>query len=104
VGALQHGQAQRFHFERGELAQEGFVLNWRGELFAFANACPHWSVDLDFGSGEFYDAELDRIVCRTHGALFLPQSGFCEWGPCAGRSLERFDLARDGDDAVVTIA
>ena len=49
------------------------------------------------------EAELDRIVCRNHGALFHPQTGFCEWGPCTGHSLERFELSTDGDDALVQV-
>ena len=103
VTALAHGQSTRFAFKRSQLVEEGFVLRWGDTLYAFANSCPHWSVDLDFGTGDFYDAELDRIVCRNHGALFHPQSGFCEWGPCTGHSLERFELTPDGDDVEVQI-
>ena len=72
-------------------------------LYAFANSCPHWSVDLDYGMGDFYDVSLDRIVCKNHGALFHPTSGLCEWGPCVGRSIERFELAVSGEDVVVAI-
>jgi nitrite reductase/ring-hydroxylating ferredoxin subunit len=53
-------------------------------------------VDLDYGVGDFYDGELDRIVCKNHGALFHPQTGFCEWGPCTGHSLERFEIETEG--------
>ncbi len=100
---LRPGECQRFVYERGSLTLEGFVLRHGEDLVAFANSCPHWSVDLDFGTGEFYDVALDRIVCRNHGALFHPRTGFCEWGPCTGRSLERFQLACDGEDALVTV-
>jgi nitrite reductase/ring-hydroxylating ferredoxin subunit len=100
---LTQGESLRFNFQRGKLAEEGFVLRWGDALYAFANSCPHWSVDLDYGTGEFYDVSLDRIVCRNHGALFHPQTGFCEWGPCTGRSLERFELTADADDVLVHI-
>jgi nitrite reductase/ring-hydroxylating ferredoxin subunit len=105
AGAVQlsHGQSLRFDFQRGQRSEEGFVLRWGDDLYAFANSCPHWSVDLDYGTGEFYDAELERIVCKNHGALFHPQTGFCEWGPCTGHSLERFQLTTDAADAVVEI-
>jgi nitrite reductase/ring-hydroxylating ferredoxin subunit len=103
VSRLTHGQSARFVFTRGKLAEEGFVLRWGDALYAFANSCPHWSVDLDYGTGEFYDVALDRIVCRTHGALFHPQTGFCEWGPCTGHSLERFELVLHGADADVCV-
>jgi hypothetical protein len=36
--------------------------------------------------------------------LFHPQTGFCEWGPCTGRSLERFELETAGDDVVVAVS
>jgi nitrite reductase/ring-hydroxylating ferredoxin subunit len=100
---LAHGKSQTFTFQRGKLPEEGFVLCWQGGLYAFANSCPHWSVDLDYGMGDFYDAELDRVVCKNHGALFHPQTGFCEWGPCTGHSLERFDLRSEGEDVVVEL-
>jgi nitrite reductase/ring-hydroxylating ferredoxin subunit len=100
---LKHGESQRFAFKRCKMFEEGFVLRWNEELYAFANSCPHWNVDLDYGIGDFYDVSLDRIVCKNHGALFHPQTGFCEWGPCAGHSLERFELHPEADDVLVTI-
>jgi nitrite reductase/ring-hydroxylating ferredoxin subunit len=103
VARLAHGESQRFSFKRGKLHEEGFVLRWGEALYAFANSCPHWSVDLDYGMGDFYDAELDRIICKNHGATFVPQTGFCDWGPCAGHSLERFELTPSGDDVTVEI-
>ena len=103
AATLEHGQSLRFSFRNGERSEEGFVLRWGDGLYAFANSCPHWSVDLDYGSGDFYDPELDRIVCRNHGALFHPQTGFCEWGPCSGLSLQRFALTTDGAAAVVVV-
>ncbi len=102
---LAHGKSQTFSFQRGKLPEEGFVLCWEDGLYAFANSCPHWSVDLDYGMNDFYDASLQRIVCKNHGALFHPQTGFCEWGPCTGHSLERFEIEveHEGDDVVVNV-
>jgi nitrite reductase/ring-hydroxylating ferredoxin subunit len=103
VSRLANGESLRFPFQRGKLPEEGFVLRYADALYAFANSCPHWSVDLDYGTGEFYEPELDRVVCKNHGALFHPQTGFCEWGPCTGHSLERFEITPECDDAVVQI-
>lgn len=100
---LQNGESVRFAFQRSKLPEEGFVLRWGDALCAFTNSCPHWSVDLDYGTGDFYDPELDRIVCKNHGALFHPATGLCEWGPCTGHSLERFELEATGDDVVVHV-
>jgi len=82
---------------------EGFVLRRGGKLLAFQNECPHWSVELDLGDGHFYDAALDRIYCKNHGALFLLPDGVCETGPCLGRALTSFPVHTDGEDAVVQV-
>ncbi|HXS16863.1 MAG TPA: Rieske 2Fe-2S domain-containing protein [Polyangiaceae bacterium] len=107
VNSLGEGQSQTFGFEREVRGirhrHEGFVLRHRGQLLAFHNECPHWSVELDLGDGHFYDEALDRIYCKNHGALFLLPSGLCETGPCLGRSLTSFPVRSEGDDAVVCI-
>ncbi|HEY3494683.1 MAG TPA: Rieske 2Fe-2S domain-containing protein [Polyangiaceae bacterium] len=102
--ALAAGASQVFAYERAGKLYEGFVLHHPSGFFAFANACPHWNVDLDLGFGEFYDRDEDRIFCRNHGALFLPTTGECTAGPCAGLFLEQFPVELEGQDAIVTIA
>ncbi len=104
VAELELGQARKFEFEREGQIQQGFVLRVPSGLVAYHNRCPHWGVDLDMGEGRFYSALTERIFCSSHGALFNPRTGYCEAGPCAGDSLERFGLTLDGDDAIVTIA
>lgn len=105
IAALAHGEARVFAFERESETREGFVLRYREQLFAYHNRCPHWGVDLDMGEGKFYSQLNERIFCSSHGALFSPESGYCEAGPCVGDSLERFELRAEGEDAVVvTIA
>lgn len=102
--SLAEGEARTFVYRRAGKSHEGFLLRHRLGFFAYANSCPHWSVDLDLGFGDFYDAELDRIFCRNHGALFLPETGLCSAGPCAGLYLEQFPVALDGADALVDVA
>lgn len=104
VTELGEGQARKFQFEREGQRQEGFVLRTASGFVAYHNRCPHWGVDLDMGEGRFYSALTDRIFCSSHGALFVPSTGYCDAGPCAGDSLERFELTLDGSDAVLTIA
>ncbi len=106
LAALAHGAAQKFEFERDGERREGFVLRFGTELFAYHNRCPHWGVDLDMGDGRFFSSLTNRIFCSSHGALFVPSTGYCELGPCVGSSLEAFglELDDDGDGAWVTIA
>ena len=97
------GKAQAFTWEGDARAGGGFVLHHASGFVAFRNACPHWGVDLDMGLGGFYDAALDRVFCRTHGALFVLPSGLCDVGPCVGESLEPLPLRVDGADVWVTV-
>jgi nitrite reductase/ring-hydroxylating ferredoxin subunit len=101
---LATGESKTFSFERRGTTLEGFLLHHTTGFFAYANVCPHWSVDLDLGFGDFYAEDLDRIVCKNHGALFIPQTGECSAGPCAGMFLERFEVSLEGDDAIVDVS
>lgn len=79
------------------------MLCANGKLVAFANECPHWNVDLDMGDGRFWDASTERILCRNHRALFHPETGLCEVGPCVGMSLEAFTLEVAAGGVWVTV-
>lgn len=105
VGAarLSFGASERFTFEQGGEALEGFVLRHESGVFAYLNRCPHWAVDLDLGDGRFYAEDLDRIYCKNHGALFRVPDGVCDHGPCLGRALDSFSVELDGDDVWVNL-
>jgi nitrite reductase/ring-hydroxylating ferredoxin subunit len=100
---LEEGKTQIFPVEEGKNAKDGFVIKYEGQLLAFLNECPHWSVDLDLGDEHFFDEEMRRVYCKNHGALFVLPSGECETGPCLGRSLTRYDAVVDGADVVVSV-
>jgi nitrite reductase/ring-hydroxylating ferredoxin subunit len=105
AGALRHGQTLVFSWAaaHGETDGEGFVVRYGDRVYAYRNRCPHWPIPLDIGDAVFYNAVLDRIRCRSHGATFLPETGVCDSGPCGGESLVRFGVAVEGDDAIVRI-
>ena len=76
----------------------GFAIRFQGRVNAFVNRCPHAGTELDWQPGEFFgglpptgseseDSGL-YLVCSTHGAIFLPDTGKCVAGPCRGASLE----------------
>jgi len=70
---------------------------------AYRNLCPHWSMPLDDGSGDFFDASGHLIQCKMHGARFEPDTGECIMGPCDGEYLEalRVELSADGRSATI---
>ena len=110
VGAARLGPGEARAFGEGETG--GFVLRRpsgpadggpeESGFVAYRNRCPHWGVDLDVGMGDFYDARRDRIFCRSHGALFVVDTGECDRGPCVGERLEALEVRVDGDDLLVS--
>jgi nitrite reductase/ring-hydroxylating ferredoxin subunit len=97
------GTSRVFELEhRGEVLQ-GFLLQHSAGLFAYVNRCPHWGVDLDLGDERFYAADLDRIYCKNHGALFRVPDGMCDHGPCLGRALQPFAIEVEGEDVWVSL-
>jgi nitrite reductase/ring-hydroxylating ferredoxin subunit len=99
---LTEGKTQVFSLDGATHQRNGFVIRHEGELLAFLNECPHWSIDLDMGDEDFFDPKLGRIYCKNHGALFVLPSGECETGPCLGRSLTSYSVRVEGQDVIVT--
>ena len=97
------GEARTFDLPRNGRTVQGFLIR-RGDAYhAYLNQCLHWYVPLDLGDGDFYHPAADRIVCKTHGAAYQVDTGFCDYGPCFGASLEAFPVAVQGDQALITV-
>lgn len=91
------GSGVRFTINVGGKPQPAFVIRFGGKAHAFINFCPHLGTELDWQPGEFFDFSGLYLICATHGALFMPDSGYCTAGPCKGRRLGRVPVAeRDG--------
>jgi len=100
---LKHCETRVFTYPSRYGDLQGFVIRYGEKLHAYENRCRHWPIPLDFGDGDFYYARIDRIVCKTHGAEYDPETGICDAGPCRDEVLTRFPLVVDGDDALVTV-
>ena len=75
----------------------GFAIRFKGKVFAYVNQCAHMPVELDWNEGDFFDLSQNYLVCATHGAHYLPDTGYCVMGPCRGRSLTPLEAEeRDG--------
>ena len=77
----------RFSVERHGQPQAAFAVRFNGVVRAYLNRCAHVSVELDWMEGEFFDISGLYLICATHGATYLPESGRCVRGPCDGRAL-----------------
>jgi nitrite reductase/ring-hydroxylating ferredoxin subunit len=66
-----------------------FAVHAPNGIVVYQNACPHLGVPLDWLPGRFLNQDGTRIVCATHGAEFLIDTGLCVRGPCKGDCLTR---------------
>lgn len=69
-----------------------FVVRYRGRVYGYVNRCAHVWVELDWQPGEFFDASGLYLICSSHGAVYLPDTGLCVGGPCKGRSLAKLSI------------
>jgi nitrite reductase/ring-hydroxylating ferredoxin subunit len=84
---VEEGRGLRFTVEREGEAQPAFVVRYDGKAHAYLNRCAHVPVELDWEDGKFFDYSGLYLVCSTHGAAYLPDTGHCIAGPCKGRRL-----------------
>ena len=73
------------------------VINYDGDLYAYANRCRHVALSLDWVENQFFTEDGRFLICANHGALYEPTSGECVWGPCVGASLQRVLLEVEGE-------
>jgi len=83
----ERGRGVRFSVERGGQTEPAFAVRFDGVVRAYLNRCAHVWVELDWAEGEFFDLSGLYLVCATHGAAYLPESGRCVAGPCKGKAL-----------------
>jgi len=87
-----------FSWGDGDWPVSLFLVRRGDGVFAFVNRCPHAGHELNLMPNEFLTSDGELILCRSHGARFRPDDGFCVLGPCPGASLEAFAVAVvDGD-------
>lgn len=92
-GALQNGgKGLRFPVTVGNMEQSAFVVRHNGKAYAYLNRCAHIPIELDWEEGTFFESSGLYLMCSTHGALYLPDSGYCIGGPCKGRHLHPIAL------------
>lgn len=82
--------------------QRYIVVRERQSFFVYQNRCPHMGVPLDWQPDDFVDPHSELLRCATHGALFLPDTGECVAGPCAGQYLTRVPFCVQNDHIVLT--
>ncbi len=74
-----------------------FIQKYGGVYHVFENRCPHAGTRLNLFGDRFLNLDGNALLCRTHGALFNPESGICTLGPCKKQSLRKIAFTiKDG--------
>lgn len=81
----------------------GFVVRFKGRVYAYVNQCAHVPVELDWQQGEFFTPTKDYLICATHGAHYVPNTGECVMGPCKGKQLKPMQVVEKDQKIVVDL-
>jgi nitrite reductase/ring-hydroxylating ferredoxin subunit len=69
-----------------------FLIKYDEQYYAYLNQCAHIAMEMDWQAGQFFDADGQRLICATHGAIYDPETGLCVGGPCHGAHLKSIPL------------
>jgi nitrite reductase/ring-hydroxylating ferredoxin subunit len=76
----------------------GFVVKRAGQVYAYVNRCPHAGHPLNWQPDQFLSSTKTLILCCSHGAQFMIDTGVCVVGPCMGQELTRIAVhVEDGN-------
>ncbi|RJG01406.1 Rieske (2Fe-2S) protein [Noviherbaspirillum sedimenti] len=93
----ERGRGIRFPLTAGGEDASGFVVRYDGVARGYLNRCAHVPIELDWNEGEFFDSSGLYLMCSTHGAMYLPESGRCAGGPCRGGRLRPIAVVEKDD-------
>jgi nitrite reductase/ring-hydroxylating ferredoxin subunit len=97
AGLLNAGKGMRFPVVAFGHPATGFVVRYDGKPYAYLNRCAHVPIELDWPQGDFFASSRLYLMCATHGAVYLPDTGKCAGGPCRGGGLRPIAVfERDG--------
>ena len=92
VDELAESTSRGFSVQHNAESIEGFVVQKKGEFYAYRNTCPHTGAPLDWVEHQFLDLDAALIQCAVHDARFIIEDGKCIAGPCVGDSLQKLDI------------
>ena len=75
-----------------------FVIRYDGQAHAYLNRCAHVAMELDWQPGQFFTLDKTALICASHDAQYLPDTGECISGPCPhGATLIKLNIEeKDG--------
>lgn len=78
------GQAVPFDLSYAGQTCSAFAVRYKGLPYAYLNRCTHVAMALDWQPNRIFDDSGQWLVCASHGAAYLPDTGQCAGGPCRG--------------------
>ncbi len=75
----------------------GFVIRYNSKPYGYLNRCAHVPIELDWAEGEFFESSGLYLMCSTHGAIYMPETGHCVGGPCRGGRLRPITVVEKDD-------
>ena len=78
------GQAIAFDVVYAGQTCRAFAVRFRGTAHGYLNRCTHVAMELDWQPNRVFDATGQWLLCASHGAAYLPDTGQCAGGPCQG--------------------
>ena len=94
-GLVDGGQAIAFDVVYAGQTCRAFAVRFNGVAHAYLNRCTHVAMELDWQPNRVFDASGQWLVCASHGATYLPDTGQCAGGPCRS-GLVKIQLIDDG--------
>lgn len=94
---LDGGRGRRFAVTAFGDAATGFVVRFNGKVYGYLNRCAHVPIELDWAEGEFFESSGLYLMCATHGAVYVPETGQCAGGPCRGGWLHPIAVREEND-------
>ena len=92
---LEGGRGLRFAVTAFGHAATGFIVRYNGTVYGYLNRCAHVPIELDWAEGAFFESSGLYLMCATHGAVYLPDTGTCVGGPCKGGRLRPIAVRED---------
>ena len=67
---------------QSEVPHPAFVVRFQGQVHAYLNRCAHVHMEMDWKPGQLFSLDKQYLICATHDAHYLPDTGECVAGPC----------------------
>ena len=100
VDEIHPGHTKKFLLQIDGREEECFIVNHGGHLHAYVNRCLHVPMTMDWIENQFMTEDQQFILCATHGACYLPDTGECVTGPPFGKFLIRVPLTIRGGEVI----